>query len=159
MARSLSRSLRRSQRKQHGFKCMRERYVSTHTLPCPSLIISYRRRFHGNNGTLFASSSVDNLKVFTGSSTQKYDNQRPIKVRNTSQRRMFQGCLTMTRGSPDRQTFDANLTSTLANSLRTILTYTSSERGRMAVPLITEAQSISPFPIKMVVKVGGVDIG
>lgn len=65
----------------------------------------------------------------------------------------------MTRGSPDRQTFDANLTSTLANSLRTILTYTSSERGRMAVPLITEAQSISPFPIKMVVKVGGVDIG
>lgn len=62
-------------------------------------------------------------------------------------------------GLPDRQTFDANLTSTLANSLRTILTYTSSERGRMAVPLITEAQSISPFPIKMVVKVGSVDIG
>ena len=69
------------------------------------------------------------------------------------------GCLTITRGSPDRQAFDANLTSTLTNSLRTMLTHTSSERGRMAVPLITEAQSISPFPIKMVVKVGGVDVG
>lgn len=59
----------------------------------------------------------------------------------------------------DRQAFDANLASTLASSLRTMLTYTSSERGRLAVPLITEAQSISPFPIKMVVKVGGVDVG
>ena len=29
----------------------------------------------------------------------------------------------------------------------------------MAVPLITEAQSISPFPIEMVVTVGGVDVG
>ena len=62
-------------------------------------------------------------------------------------------------GFPDRQTFDANLTSALTDSLRTMLMYTSSERGRMAVPLITEAQSISPFPIKMVVNVGGVDVG
>lgn len=65
----------------------------------------------------------------------------------------------MIKAAPDRQASDANLASTLANSLRTMLTHTSSERGRMAVPLITEAQSISPFPIKMVVKVGGVDVG
>lgn len=65
----------------------------------------------------------------------------------------------ITKDISDRQAFDANLASTLANSLRTMLTYTSSERGRTAVPLITEAQSISPFPIKMVVRVGGVDVG
>ena len=62
-------------------------------------------------------------------------------------------------GFPDRQTFNANLMSTLTNSLRKMLTHTSSERGRMAVPLITEAQSISPFPIEMVVTVGGVEVG
>jgi autophagy-related protein 101 len=60
---------------------------------------------------------------------------------------------------PDRQAFDANLASALTNSLQTMLTYTSSDRGRLAVPLITEAQSISPFPIKMVVQVAGVDVG
>jgi len=63
------------------------------------------------------------------------------------------------KSDQDRQAFDANLTATLTSSLRTMLKHTSSERGRMAVPLITEAQSISPFPIKMVVKVGGVDVG
>jgi len=63
------------------------------------------------------------------------------------------------KSEQDRQTFDANLESTLTKSLRTMLTHTSSERGRTAVPLITEAQSISPFPIKMVVKVGGVEVG
>lgn len=59
----------------------------------------------------------------------------------------------------DRQTFEANLAATLTKTLRTMLTHTSSERGRTAVPLITEAQSISPFPIKMVVKVGGAEVG
>jgi len=63
------------------------------------------------------------------------------------------------KSDQDRQAFDANLTATLTSSLRTMLKHTSSERGRMAVPLITEAQSISPFPIKMVVKVGGVEVG
>jgi hypothetical protein len=40
-----------------------------------------------------------------------------------------------------------------------MLTHTSSERGRTAVPLITNATGISPFPIKIAVKVGGVEIG
>ena len=39
-----------------------------------------------------------------------------------------------------------------------MLTHASSERGRSAVPLITNAQSISPFPIKITVKVGGVEV-
>ena len=39
-----------------------------------------------------------------------------------------------------------------------MLTHASSERGRSAVPLITNAQSISPFPIKVSVKVGGVEV-
>ena len=55
----------------------------------------------------------------------------------------------------DRQVFNATLASTLSDSLHTMLTYTSSERGRMAVPLITNASGISPFPIKIEVKVGG----
>lgn len=86
---------------------------------------------------------------------QKSDNLNLTKVSNTSS----DGCQMILKDVPDRQAFDANLASTLTNSLRTVLKHTSSERGRMAVPLITEAQSISPFPIKMVVRVGGVDVG
>lgn len=58
----------------------------------------------------------------------------------------------------DRQTFNDAVASTLSRSLHTILTHTSSERGRMAVPLITNATGISPFPLKMTVKVGGVEL-
>ena len=58
----------------------------------------------------------------------------------------------------DRHAFDAELASTLTKSLQTMLTHTSSERGRSVVPLITNAQSISPFPYKIVVKVGGTEI-
>ncbi|CCM03816.1 uncharacterized protein FIBRA_05965 [Fibroporia radiculosa] len=46
-----------------------------------------------------------------------------------------------------------------AMSLKTMLTYASSERGRSAVPLITKADGISPFPIKIAVKVGGIEVG
>jgi len=59
----------------------------------------------------------------------------------------------------DRQAFNATLASTLSTSLHTMLTHTSSERGRTAVPLITNATGISPFPVKMTVKVGGVELG
>jgi len=59
---------------------------------------------------------------------------------------------------PDRQALDTALAATLAKALQTMLTHTSSERGRTAVPLITNATGISPFPLKMVVKVGGVEI-
>ncbi|KIM77101.1 hypothetical protein PILCRDRAFT_825637 [Piloderma croceum F 1598] len=59
----------------------------------------------------------------------------------------------------DRQAFNTALASTLSKSLHTMLTHTSSERGRTAVPLITNASGISPFPVKMTVKVGGVELG
>ncbi|KAG2067013.1 DUF1649-domain-containing protein [Suillus decipiens] len=61
--------------------------------------------------------------------------------------------------SEDQQEFNANLASTLLKALNVMLTYTSSERGRTAVPLITNAAGISPFPIKIAVKVGGVELG
>ena len=59
----------------------------------------------------------------------------------------------------DRQEFNANLASTLVKALNVMLTHTSSERGRTAVPLITNATGISPFPIKITVKVGGIELG
>ncbi|KAH9942969.1 autophagy-related protein [Amylocystis lapponica] len=59
----------------------------------------------------------------------------------------------------DRQKFNADLASTLTKSLQTMLTHASSERGRSAVPLITNNLGMSPFPIKMTVKVGGVEVG
>ncbi|KAF8963812.1 autophagy-related protein [Flammula alnicola] len=59
----------------------------------------------------------------------------------------------------DRQTFQANLASTLTKTIHTIITYTSSERGRAVVPPITDATTISPFPFKVVVKVGNLEVG
>ncbi|KAF9443000.1 DUF1649-domain-containing protein [Macrolepiota fuliginosa MF-IS2] len=59
----------------------------------------------------------------------------------------------------DRQTFNSNLTNTLTKSIHTMLTHTSSERGRTAVPPITQSSGISPFPFKIAVNVGGVEIG
>jgi hypothetical protein len=61
--------------------------------------------------------------------------------------------------SLDRQAFNTALASTLSKSVHTMLTHTSSERGRTAVPLITNASGISPFPVKVTVKVGGVELG
>lgn len=60
----------------------------------------------------------------------------------------------------DRQTedFDFIVASTLSKALHVMLTYTSSERGRNVVPLITNATGISPFPIKITIKVDGVEI-
>ncbi|KAI6003573.1 hypothetical protein EDC04DRAFT_2871802 [Pisolithus marmoratus] len=55
--------------------------------------------------------------------------------------------------------FDIVLASTLSKTLHTILTYTSSEGGRTAVPLITNATGISPFPIKISIKMDGAEIG
>jgi autophagy-related protein 101 len=39
-----------------------------------------------------------------------------------------------------------------------IVQYTSSERGRAVVPLISSAEGISPFPWEIRLKVNGVDI-
>ncbi|KAI0829101.1 DUF1649-domain-containing protein [Trametes gibbosa] len=58
----------------------------------------------------------------------------------------------------ERQKFNADLAATLTKSLQTLLAHASSEEGRATVPLITNATSISPFPIKMAVKVGGVEV-
>ncbi|EIN06411.1 DUF1649-domain-containing protein [Punctularia strigosozonata HHB-11173 SS5] len=52
---------------------------------------------------------------------------------------------------------DAELSQTLQKTLTTILMHTSSEQGRSAVPLITSASGISPFPLKITVKVGSAE--
>jgi len=39
-----------------------------------------------------------------------------------------------------------------------MLTHTSSEKGRSAVPPITNSE-VSPFPLKITVRVGGVELG
>uniref|UniRef100_A0A8H7Y4A8 Autophagy-related protein 101 n=2 Tax=Psilocybe cubensis TaxID=181762 RepID=A0A8H7Y4A8_PSICU len=59
----------------------------------------------------------------------------------------------------DRETFHANLASALTKAINTILTYTASDKGRAAVPPITDASSISPFPFKVTAKVGNLEIG
>ncbi|KAI0051231.1 DUF1649-domain-containing protein [Auriscalpium vulgare] len=62
------------------------------------------------------------------------------------------------KSEQERVTFNENLAATLTKSLRTMLTHTSSEQGRAAVPSITNNQ-VSPFPLKIVVKVGDVEVG
>ncbi|KAJ7579066.1 autophagy-related protein [Mycena floridula] len=59
----------------------------------------------------------------------------------------------------ERQAFDAALNQTLTEAIYTILTHTSSEKGRACVPLITNAIGISPFPFRIGVKVGGIELG
>jgi len=59
----------------------------------------------------------------------------------------------------DRQIFQTNLTSTLAKAIETVITYTSSERGRAVVPPITDAKGITPFPFRVVVKIGDTEVG
>ncbi|KAG2021384.1 hypothetical protein CC2G_006630 [Coprinopsis cinerea AmutBmut pab1-1] len=55
------------------------------------------------------------------------------------------------RNDSDYHTFQVTLANTLTKTLQTMLTHTSSERGRAAVPLITNATGISPFPIDITV--------
>jgi len=59
----------------------------------------------------------------------------------------------------DPQAFNATLSNSLTHALRVILTHTSSLRGRTAVPPITKVDGISPFPLKIAVRMGGVEIG
>ncbi|KIM34978.1 hypothetical protein M413DRAFT_449969 [Hebeloma cylindrosporum] len=51
------------------------------------------------------------------------------------------------------------LASTLTKAIHTMITHTSSEKGRAAVPPITDANTISPFPFKIIVKVDNVEVG
>ncbi|KAF9559500.1 DUF1649-domain-containing protein [Agrocybe pediades] len=59
----------------------------------------------------------------------------------------------------ERQTFHSNLASTLTKTIHTMITYTSSEKGRAVVPPITDASGISPFPFRVSVKVGNLEVG
>ncbi|KAF8891132.1 autophagy-related protein [Gymnopilus junonius] len=63
------------------------------------------------------------------------------------------------RNDLDRQNFHATLASALTKTIHTMISYTSSEKGRAVVPPITNATMISPFPFNVVVKVGNVEIG
>ncbi|KAH9973376.1 hypothetical protein BGW80DRAFT_1310471 [Lactifluus volemus] len=62
------------------------------------------------------------------------------------------------KSDSERQQFKQNLAATLSKSLRTMLSHTSSEQGRGAVPPITNSE-VSPFPLKISVQVGGVELG
>ncbi|KAJ3520253.1 hypothetical protein NMY22_g12835 [Coprinellus aureogranulatus] len=57
----------------------------------------------------------------------------------------------------ERASLHSALSATLTKIVFTMLTHTSSEQGRAAVPLITNAAGISPFPIQINVKVGDVE--
>jgi len=60
--------------------------------------------------------------------------------------------------SNERVELHTALAQKLVATLRTILTHTSSERGRGIVPLISTAKGISPFPIQLVAKVAGEEL-
>ncbi|KAL1683016.1 autophagy-related protein [Schizophyllum commune] len=62
------------------------------------------------------------------------------------------------RGERDRLAFDATLTNALRKAMMTMLTHTASEKGRAAVPLITNATGISPFPFRIAGIVNGVEL-
>jgi autophagy-related protein 101 len=71
-------------------------------------------------------------------------------------RRIINAQLRQPKG--ERQAFDTALSKSLTDAVQKVLVYTSSERGRNVVPLITDASGISPFPMQVVVKVGGVEL-
>lgn len=53
---------------------------------------------------------------------------------------------------------DEALSATLSQTLMKILTHTTSERGRAAVPPITNNVGITPFPVRITARVGGREI-
>jgi autophagy-related protein 101 len=59
----------------------------------------------------------------------------------------------------DRIEMLAALTSSVRDALLKMASYTSSDRGRVVVPLITNNTSISPFPMTIVVSVAGSEVG
>ncbi|KZS93485.1 hypothetical protein SISNIDRAFT_83847 [Sistotremastrum niveocremeum HHB9708] len=62
------------------------------------------------------------------------------------------------KSEDDRVMLHATLARKLTAALKTILTYTSSERGRAAVPRISSAVGISPFPFDINARVGGQEV-
>jgi len=63
------------------------------------------------------------------------------------------------RNEKERREIMDPLPGKLSEMLMTILTKTSSEKGRSVVPLIHSANVITPFPLSIRVRVGGVDVG
>jgi ribonucleotide reductase alpha subunit len=59
----------------------------------------------------------------------------------------------------ERTTLPPTLSTSLTSALLTILTHTASVPGRAAVPKIRDSSGISPFPVRIGVKVAGVEVG
>ncbi|KAH8997129.1 hypothetical protein EDB86DRAFT_3064292 [Lactarius hatsudake] len=78
-------------------------------------------------------------------------------ILHTHTHRIINAEIRQPKSEQERQQFDRNLAATLSKSLRTMLMHTSSEQGRAAVPPITNSD-VSPFPLKIVVSVGGVEL-
>ncbi|KAH9966619.1 hypothetical protein BC827DRAFT_683396 [Russula dissimulans] len=81
-----------------------------------------------------------------------------VTVLPTASIRIINAEIRQPKSEQERQQFNQNLAATLSKSLRTMLTHTSSEQGRGAVPPITNSE-VSPFPLKISVRVGGVELG
>jgi len=62
------------------------------------------------------------------------------------------------KSEEDRIILHQALAKKLRIVLQTVLTHTSSERGRAAVPLISSAKGISPFPFSIHVQVNGSEV-
>ncbi|KAJ7061488.1 autophagy-related protein [Mycena amicta] len=63
------------------------------------------------------------------------------------------------KSDQDHEQFRTTLAATLTKAVQTMLVHTSSEEARAVVPTITDASGISPFPVSVVVSVGGVEVG
>lgn len=63
------------------------------------------------------------------------------------------------KSDADRLALHTALAKKLRIVLQTVLTHTSSERGRAAVPLISSAKGISPFPFSILASVNGMEVG
>ncbi|EJD37674.1 DUF1649-domain-containing protein [Auricularia subglabra TFB-10046 SS5] len=62
------------------------------------------------------------------------------------------------KNDDERQTLHRAVSDTLARAVRTILDHTSSEKGRAAVPPIRQNEGLSPFPYRIVAKIGGLEL-
>lgn len=91
-----------------------------------------------------------------GSSTPNCGSSEVIKVSSMPSIRRF---ISKTQGPfKERQNLHSTLANTLTRTIHTMLSHTSSDRGRSAVPLITNAAGISPFPIQITVKIGDLEV-
>lgn len=85
----------------------------------------------------------------------------PFNIRSQSAVRNSIHFLPVSNGSywnSERDAYFKRLPNTLTEALRTMLIYTSSDQGRAAVPPISN-NNLSPFPMKITVKVGGAEVG